>query len=212
MQVNKIILTFSVLVLLSACSLSGEAIDGKVIEEGSGKPILDAIVVARWIGDLPGIADSKTVCYHVLSAKSESQGNFGFPAWQKKAIDWQRKIKRGHGYVSAHKAGYEFVSTEADYTAHLKAFNGTRAQRLKYLVRVLGGTRCGSQDESERNLHPLYKALHEEGREIAVTEKDKELVDTLRYWVSFVLLDMSKPTTRDSKGRLINVEPEGNTK
>ena len=100
MQVNKIILTFSVLVLLSACSLSGEAIDGKVIEEGSGKPIPDAIVVARWIGDLPGIADSKTVCYHVLSAKSDSQGNFDLPAWQKKAIDWQRKIKRGHGYVT----------------------------------------------------------------------------------------------------------------
>ncbi len=188
MRLTETILIFFVLVPLTACelfgksTLGGEAIDGKVIEEGSGKPIPDAIVVARWIGDLPGIADSKTVCYHVLSAKSDSQGNFGLPAWQKKAIDWQRKIKRGHGYVSAHKAGYEFVKTEADYTAHLKAFNGTRAQRLKYLKRVDSGTGCGSAGESAKNLSVLRKALYEEALAVASDKgEDQRILESLLY-------------------------------
>jgi len=35
---------------LTACALSGEAIEGRVLEEGTNKPIPGAIVVVRWIG------------------------------------------------------------------------------------------------------------------------------------------------------------------
>ncbi|MGH8766817.1 MAG: carboxypeptidase-like regulatory domain-containing protein, partial [Burkholderiales bacterium] len=78
---------------LTACALSGGPVVGQVVEEGTHKPIPGAIVVVRWRGDLPGFADSRTVCYHVASTVTDEAGRYRIPAWSKKAEkDWQKRI------------------------------------------------------------------------------------------------------------------------
>lgn len=188
MNLARIILLLLLLLPLAACDLlgppvvSGKAVDGAVLEEGSTKPIAEAIVVARWIGDLPGIADSKTVCYHVLSTTSDEQGRFHFSPWQKEANEWQRKIKRGVVYIFAYKRGYAFVNTKADNTVYLEPFRGTREERLKYLKRVDGGSGCGSAGESAKNLAVLRKALYEEALAVASGKgEDQRILESLLY-------------------------------
>lgn len=163
------------------CSISGDAISGKVVDQQTEKPIPDAVVVARWIGDLPGWVDSKTVCYHTLSTMSDPEGNFHFPKWKKGGTEWQRKIKRGHGYVIAYKVGYVFVETKSNNIVYLTAFAGTREERLRYLVSLFGATGCGAQDESEKNRIPLLKGLYEEAQSLARTKEDERLVESIRY-------------------------------
>jgi hypothetical protein len=150
--------------------LSGDAIEGKVIDESTSKPIADAIVVARWLGDvLAWPADSRTVCFHVLTATTDDDGNYRMPAWKKRS-DIGPVFDRQH-YVRAHKLGYEFAPRKSDNTIYLRRFKGTREDRLNDLSR--SAISCSDKREIEINLLPLYKALYEEARMLAVTNEEK---------------------------------------
>jgi hypothetical protein len=191
---------------LAACALSGEAIEGRVLEEGTNKPIAGAIVAVRWMGRTYAFVDSQGSCYHVETAMTDEQGRYQTRPWRQPRQDYG--LSFDHIAIDAYKPGYGFPDKHSRVQGieYLAPFRGTREQRLGYLVRMLESTRCGSQNDSERNLYALYLAMHDEAKGIAVSKGDAEIVDTLRYWSSFVILDKSKPTTRDAKGRLINVD------
>ena len=186
----QLMLLMPLLLPLSACALSGKAIEGKVLEEGTNKPIPEAIVIARWSGHLATFAHGKTVCYHVLSATTDEHGAYRFPAWKKKITEnWQKNVDPETVVVTAHKPGYEahrppgYARTEAfkQNVRYLKSFAGGREERLRYLERVFGSTGCGAQDESEKNLIPFLKMLYDEAQDLAQTKDDKKLVEFIRY-------------------------------
>jgi|GEM_PF-5742750 len=191
---------------LAACGVSSKPIEGRVVDAETKKPLAGAIVIGRWEKTQSILmADSRTYFAHVETAATDGDGRYRMPQWE----------GRAPSYLDAYQAGYEkywpagYGSTE-DFkrnVLYLAPFKGSREERLKYLERSLDATRCGTQDDTERNLYVLYSAMYEEAKKIAVSKADGEIVDTLRYWASFVILDKSRPTTRDAKGRLINVRP-----
>jgi hypothetical protein len=203
-------------VMLSACAtdstVSSPALEGRVIEASTHKPIPDALVTVLWKGHL---GYTGTVCYHVETTVTDQQGHYRINAWSKPTRpegSAPRGLVETYHVATVHKPGHE--QAKPDDLCHprhacylLKPSTLGRGERLGYLIRVLESTRCGAPDESERNLHRLYKALFDEGSNLAVTAQEKDVVDTLRYWSTFVLFDPSKPSGRDEKGRLINIEP-----
>ncbi len=185
-----LLLTVMFFLPLPACALSGKAIEGTVLEEGTNKPVPEAIVIARWSGHLATFAHGKTVCYHVLSTTTDENGTYRFPAWKKKITeDWQKNVDPETVVITAHKPGYEeyrppgYVRTEEfkRNIRYLQPFTGGRGERLEYLKRVSGATGCSDKKEIERNLLPLYRALYEEAKGIAVTKEDREKVETLLF-------------------------------
>ncbi len=160
---------------LPACDLFGEpvakgaAIDGQALETSTDKPISGAIVVATWSGIVGSLAHSQGVCFHVESATTDEQGRYHIPAWQKTT----RFARAKHQVVAivAFKQGYSFVEKRAGNTLHLKPFTGTREERFDYLSR--SAISCSDRREIEINLLPLYKALYEEARTLAVTKEQK---------------------------------------
>ena len=191
------------LIALPACGLSGDEINGKVIDEETNKPIPGATVSALWIGNVFALVDTQSACVHAQASTTDYRGEFNMPEWRKESqIGWVRHIKPS---IIAHKHGYIFSRYENN-TIYLKPFRGNVSERLEYLSTILDANRCGSKDESERTLHHLYNSMYQEAKRIAISENDKEIVDNLHYWSSFVLLDHSKPTGRDDKGRLINID------
>lgn len=170
---TKLIRVFFLLLLflpLWGCSLSGDVIEGKVIDESTGKPMAGAIVVARWLGDvLAWPADSQTVCFHVLTATTDDDGNYRMPAWRKKS-EIGPVFDQQH-YVNAYKFGYEFATRKPDNTVYLRPFSGTREERFEYLSRIAES--CSHRQQIEINLLPLYKALYEEARTLAITRDEK---------------------------------------
>ena len=164
---------------LTACALSGEAIEGKVLEEGTNQPIPNAIVVARWIGTAFSFVESPTVCVHVLTTTTDAEGKYRFPAWRKESP--LKGVRDVRPIVTAYKPGYQLAQSYPANNPLLKSFAGTREERLKYLERLSSATRCGEAKESEKNLLPFKKALYEEAHAIAVSKEDKEIVETLLF-------------------------------
>ncbi len=213
MNLFRLVVALLVTLPISACALSGGPVSGKVLEEGSDKPIPGAIVVVSWAGLTTSgsiYVEARDVCYHVESATTDEQGLYQTKAWSQEQ-NKNFSVKFDHMQVTAYKVGYGYSQSvsQKEGIEYLAPFKGTSGERLKYLERILDSTKCGSQNDSEKNFHAMYYAMYEEAKNIAISKEDAEIVDTLRYWASFVLLDKNKPLTRDAKGRLINVDPRG---
>jgi len=164
---------------LSACAgVSGGPIDGVVREESTNKPIPGAIVVVLWKHHQ---GYSGTVCYHVETATADESGRYHIPKWSNPSDT--RTLKDPYIAVDAYKSGYGLPTQPSQKREEvlLAPFTGGRAERLEYLLRVSSGTRCGTKDESEKNLLPLKKALYEEGASAASNERDQEKIETLLF-------------------------------
>ncbi len=171
-----------------AATLSGTPVDGQVLEEGTNKPIADAIVVALWQGHLATFAHGRTVCYHVLSTTTDAQGRYHFPAWEKPIThDWQRNVRHEAVVVYAYRPGLE-TSRYTKTTVYLKPFIGETKDRLAYLLRVLGVTSCGAQDESEKNLISLRRALLDEVKETRGAGIGTDVIEPFLFQVEMLEL------------------------
>lgn len=166
---------------LAACaSLYGASFEGQVLEEGTNKPIPNAIVIVRWAGSLPAFATATAVCVHVESATTDAEGRYRTRAWRAPSTVGPPPIVQAHvgpaPYV--YKTGYEYVETEGG-TSYLKPFTGSREERLRKIWS--SGVQCESAGESAKNLIPLYRALYEEAKPLGVSDEDKNIINALLY-------------------------------
>lgn len=195
-----IFLWLTVLLPLSACALSGGSIDGKVVEEGTNKPIPNAIVVVQWVGNLWAVVESQTVCVHALTTTTDAQGRFHFPAWAKASTIGP--VTGVEPSITVYYPGYTLVrltpppSSERfsshgyplepyplglfgikPTTLHLAPFTGARRERLEYLQKLSSATGCYSGGESEKSLLALRTALYDEARQLARPGADQKIIE-----------------------------------
>lgn len=192
----RLILLMLTLLPLTACGLSSEPIKGQVLEAGTNKPIGGAIVIARWEKTQSiSIADSRTYCAHVESTVTDDKGGFVLPRW------------RGDAplYLDAYKPGYERSKeyfTKQSWKQNidlLEPFKGTSGERLEYLMRQRG-KECGLRDDYVKKLIPLYRALYEEAKGIALTPEDMKVVNSLHYSIDDLELGTDETNKRQAKG------------
>lgn len=188
---------------LPACALSGGALEGVVLEEGTNKPIPEAIVIARWSGTAFSFVESPSVCVHVLTTTTDAEGKYRFPAWRKESP--LKGVRDVHPIITAHKPGHAeyrspgYVRTEEfkQNIRYLKPFAGGREERLK-VIRT-ASVSCESAGESKKNLLPLYRTLYEEARALAVTKEDKTIVNNFLHEIDLVELPYEDVLKRDDE-------------
>ena len=147
--------------------VSGGPLSGQILENQDRQPLAEAIVLARWKGD----ESHSTVCFHVASTTTDTEGRYLIPAWKKKHKFGSSNNQRV--YITPYKAGYRWAGTKInDETRILLPDARPSEQRLQYLLKTLPG--CGSEDESEKNLIPIRKAIYEEVNSLASTKEDEK--------------------------------------
>jgi hypothetical protein len=178
--VNLVPLILALLFLaVSACASRGsvdttksESINGKVLEQGTDKPIAGAIVAVLWTAHL---GYTGQICYHVETATTDALGVYYIPAWQRPSP--YGDLPSGRLDMMAYKPDYEFLyPQEIHYLAppsalYVRPFKGTVAERMDYLSRA--AVSCSDKKEIERKLLPLFKALYREAEQLAVTKDEK---------------------------------------
>lgn len=90
---------------LQACAYWGGPLAGRVLEEGTRKPIACAIVVARWQGTAFSFVDTHTVCMQVETAVADGQGRYHIPFWRKSPEP--AGVRNLEPDIVAYKASYE---------------------------------------------------------------------------------------------------------
>lgn len=118
--------------LLPAPSFGDGSISGRVIEEGTGRPIDGAIVAVYWDGVIP-IAGSQA-CFHMETAVSGPDGAFHTAAWSfPHAVYYTEHDMRYEVY----KEGFSFHQRSfLGATLELIPFAGSRDDWLRELLRL----------------------------------------------------------------------------
>jgi hypothetical protein len=152
---------------------------GQAIDVETGKPLEGVFVMAMWHGNPLLAIESTTACYHFAITQTGKDGSYHLPV-----LSWSPALLiNRQRYKDVYFAGYENFSDDDLMGAVIK-LRRTRdsvEKRLNELVKRQGFFgRCMSESEEKEKLLPLYKAKYEEGKRIAVTSKEKMLVETLR--------------------------------
>jgi hypothetical protein len=193
----KMIALLVILLPLAACALSGKAVEGRILEAGSNKPIPDAIVEARWIGYVSGIADSQTACYHVMVATTDANGHYSMPAWRKDITEeWQKNLTPQEVKIDAYKKGYEWagIISQDNSVEYLKLFSGT--QKGMFRVTASAAKACESGGDSEKNLLPFYQKVYADALPLAVTKEDKYILSNLLYDIEILQMPFEEADKR----------------
>lgn len=192
-HVRMILLTLA-MIPLAACALSGEAIEGRVLEEGTNKPIPGAIVVVRWQGRVSSFVDSHGVCYRVESATTDEQGRYQTKPWRQPR---EYMVSFDHIDIDAYKPGYGRPNklSRVQEVRYLAPFKGTREERFKS-VRI-AGVDCPGAGESQKNLLPLYRTIYEQLTALAVTKEEKFTANAYQHSIEIIELGDEKATQRN---------------
>jgi hypothetical protein len=180
---------------LAAQAVSGDAIDGRVIEEGSGQPVAGAIVAAVWHATLASFVETKSTCYHMESARTDEQGRYHIAAWSTPASLQDLRIRDSYIDFSAYKPGYIWSAQAAPQpgTVMLTPFSGTVAERFRFLSRAK--VSCAGTRDSEHNMYRLYAAIADEARAIAATPEQRQAAQHFTRVAEDALINWARPTT-----------------
>lgn len=197
---------------LTACSLSGETMDGQVLEEGTGKPVAGAIVVVRWTGnDSSGLFDGHGVCYHVETATTDATGKFHIGRWSDGASTRSFFIGNRAIYKEAYKVGYTRpqIPSNKPETILVAPVKATADEYLTGLFHLQG---CSGGGESTKNLYRLYMTLFEQVK--TISERPDQLRRAEEQFIraaNDALVDHTKPMIYKN-GSWINVNADDNYK
>ena len=150
--------------LLSACGFiyHAEAIEGRVADSETGKPLEGVIVVAHW--QLKGGFEGGTPIgeLQILETATDSSGRYYFPAWGPR-FAFNGSLKSESPEVLMFKSGYKFLGlsnqwyegrdgSKFDYnmkTVRLERFKGTPSDYAADLARLSDSLfRAGSRYDS----------------------------------------------------------------
>lgn len=178
--------------LLCACDsgkINGDAIEGTVLEYGTGKPLAGAVVWVHWSGkfEVPlkyafgAHGGGAPRCFHEVAALTDAAGKFYIPKWERTMQDMGAQYQpfyesgRDYGSAQAYFPGYRTRgvllarATDGGPTMN-QLLRGTYVQREAITLepdpsppdvrlKWLGLTR-GSCEDVERSKHPSMRALY----------------------------------------------------
>ena len=163
---------------LQACSAAGGPVSGVVIDEATGKPVADAIVVMRWHSS--GINHS--YCHHVATARTDASGRYRIAAWIT-PLSLRAVFMSSAGIdYHAYKPGYVTIFREGTIALPAKIviapFKGTKDEYFEQVLslRIWG---CAQAGDSQTSLVPFYVAAAREAAALAETQKQKSTASFL---------------------------------
>lgn len=175
------------------------AFDGTVVEEGTGKPIAGAFVIAKWTHNGGNVVGTNTTCPHVEVVMTDTNGHYKIPAV------FIPSLFGTYRSVYAFKAGFEDVrplneKEKSWRSLRMAPFKGTADERLASYSGYGHLQGCGKVEERTPKLIPLYRAIYAEGRTLTVlAEREQALQDKMLFYREFG--DESKDWWKPSYGK-----------
>lgn len=162
---------------LQACSAYGGSVSGVVIDETTGKPVPDAIVVMRWHGNWTKIfGESSSACYHVETAHTDAAGRYRIAAWSRPwSLSDLRFTSAGVDY-HAYKPGYVTIFREGTIALAerivIAPFKGTKDEYFEQVL-SLSSWGCPEAGASRKSLHQFYVAAARDAAALAETQSQR---------------------------------------
>jgi hypothetical protein len=157
--------------LVLMCASNALALTGRVVEQGTNRPVEGAFVAATWNGQTWNPVQAATTCYHIELRQTDAQGRFHVSDF---SGNWNPFISDRQRSVSVYAPGKTVLDARDDdtvFTVGPRA--GTREEQFAK-VTIASISTC--LDATDKRLLPMWKAYREELASLAVTMDQKRRV------------------------------------
>lgn len=188
------VLTWVVTTLSAGCALAPSREvppqTGRVLGMETRRPIEGAILVLRWQGvGTKAFVDTQTVCYHIESTVTDSDGRYATAAWREEHR--HRDLSMKQVLETVYKPGYRHVRLDrATGTQYLKKDVGSVMERLGYMRSISHAGSCGPESQRRDKTLAFYESLYREAISITGSSPDdaeiSKYVDGFEYSLDVV--------------------------
>jgi hypothetical protein len=163
--------------VVTGCTLvvNGRAMDGRVIDKETGKPIPGALVIVEWSGAVGGPVQSSRVCFHLEVVSTDADGRYHVPAWSRSpASDAEGGffgIRNVEVTRRTYKAGYAPVDLDPNdpNIMRMSWVGPPTIDRLNALS-LIGTAGCGATDGTLSREARIWRDVCEEVRSFPVSQ------------------------------------------
>jgi len=161
---------------------SALALDGRVVEEGTGKPLAAVVVSIQWFGSKSVIVDPGSSCYAAELLVTSDDGAYRIPSWSGSINPFIVGRQRA---VNFYKPGYRTVARSDDEALVTMARRdpADRERNFKEVERQLGGYAC---DLSAEKKLKLLKPVYEELSQWAQTPAQRDTLRGVKYSIDLL--------------------------
>ena len=157
--------------LCGGCTLvvSGCAMDGRVVDKETGKPIPGALVIVEWSGAVGGPVQSSRVCFHLEVVPTDANGRYHIPGWSRRPANETEGGFFGVRNVEVtrrtYKAGYEPIDLDPTdpSTMRMSRVVSPSTERL-HALSLMGTAGCGAADGSLMREAVIWRGVCDEVR------------------------------------------------
>lgn len=175
-----------ILLPLTACGLSGIPTEGQVLYDDTKTPAEGVYVTAKWQGYYYG---GSHTCVHMESTITDIQGRYKTPGWSsdsKNGTRMESEVPSVYiykpGYVEASHITSDGTRIYQQYKPGiglLEIYKGTNEERMQSLVDLSNNLSCQGTDE--KSLFQMQAAIYREARGLAISERDKDVVRSIKW-------------------------------
>jgi Ankyrin repeats (many copies) len=221
-------LVFVILALfIGACFRPSQytlTVRGSVVDDTTGAPVPDAIVVSHWSGHVSGFMTGFVKCYHVETTRTRDDGSYEVkariprPDVDDPPNEYPAIVVYKPGYqtsLSRIKEAVPWVTSLSEVTEraglaqrvrYLVPTTQDRKERVRYLGFVGQAASCPGAGASQQNLLPLLTALRDDARAIAKTDYDQWVIRRLEWTMDVARGNAdAMPPSRDLTSVIVTV-------
>jgi hypothetical protein len=193
--------------------LYGKRTAGHVVDAVTGRPIPGAHVALLWESTTVPKSfmgeSGRAVCFHAAAAVTNAQGRFEIEPWRELSsyrvyvmnpvvLVYARNYVPVQSVIGAYQSGPPVPHLDERFA--LKPFNGTVDERIQMLFWGLANRGCMYGKESQRNLYPMMKAIHDEAQVIAQTPDQRRTVGNIAALAARAALVINPNSPGDDAG------------
>ena len=168
------------------CMLLAEtsyALEGKVVDGSTGKPLPGVYVIGAWQVIIPMPVEARSGCSKLEVVRTDEQGKFVLSKWSGSILahlfgDENLNVYyylRGYRWEKGSEATGEVVVLVPDTRSPM--------EQLGRIGEPMGKADCGPLDEQKTKALPMYRLMYEEAKSIAASYEERQSLSGMLFMV-----------------------------
>jgi hypothetical protein len=176
---------FCVAWAIGVCCLTlaqeSDALEGKVIDGSTGKPLAGVYVIGAWQTNIGIPGKSTSGCSKLEVGRTDTQGRFALSTWSGSVLAHLFGDENLNVYYYMRGYRWEKGSEALGETVVIIPDTRSALERIGHISELAGDADCGSGDNQVKVALPLYHVMYDEAAALASSKAERRVLGTITF-------------------------------